>query len=134
MKYIFALILIACSISARAASFISSVAATNDTGRLVAPTNFFQNNVFAGSNVIVEVTNRTGLVIHVPVIGGAGGATDWTITASTTNVTGASNVLRSAFIANDTATSNGIVALLVSNDTTTSNALRTAFIANDTTR
>ncbi len=65
MKYYLALICLLSALSTRAADFVGSVAASNSTGRLVAPTNFFFGNLFAGSNVYLEKTNRTGYRIHV---------------------------------------------------------------------
>jgi len=56
-----------------AAQFVGSVMATNSTGRLVAPTNFFFGNLWAGSNIYLEKTNRTGYIIHGSAAGAAGG-------------------------------------------------------------
>lgn len=50
---------------AHAADFRSDVVASNATGRLVAPSNFFFGNLWAGTNVYLEKTNRTGYRIHV---------------------------------------------------------------------
>lgn len=77
-KFLLIFIALMLGVGLDAADFIGSVAASNSTGRLVAPTNFFFGNLFAGTNIYLEKTNRTGLIIHNSAPASAGGDQVWT--------------------------------------------------------
>src|SRR6266496_727475 len=64
MIFILPLLLLLAALPTQSAPFVSTVVASNDTGRLVALTNFLQANVFAGTNISIEWTNKTGIILH----------------------------------------------------------------------
>ena len=76
-------------------------------------------NTFTNGSGLTTSSNNNALSVAV----------DWAQVASQTNLTAASNALRTSFIANDTTTSNGVISEII----TASNNLRTTFVANDTT-
>jgi hypothetical protein len=84
MRILFSFLIALLATASQAADFRGSVVASNATGILVAPTNFLFGNLWAGSNVYLEKTNRTGYRIHVP---GAGGQFINNINGLGTNLT-----------------------------------------------
>lgn len=81
MRFLRTILFLWIALSARTAmsaiDFIGEVRASNYSGKLVIPTNFFAPNVnlYAGSNIFLQSTGKTGLLIHGQPGSGVGTAT-----------------------------------------------------------